>query len=120
MKTYKDLLVWQKSIQLVKKIYKLTGEFPSTEKFGLSSQMQRSAVSIPSNIAEGRLQSTNKHFIQFLRVALGSCAELQTQIVIANEIGYIRQNVSEESQREIDEIMKMITGLIKRLLEPKA
>lgn len=115
MKTYRDLLVWQKSIQLVKHVYKVTNDFPSSERFGLISQMQRAAVSIPSNIAEGRLRTTDKNFIQFLSIALGSCAELQTQVVISYEIGYVNSSTLQALQNEIDEIMKMVTGLAKKL-----
>ena len=120
MKTFKDLMVWQKSMDLVKLVYKITKSFPVEEKFSLTSQIQRSVISIPSNIAEGKLRSTNKNFIQFLYISLGSCAELETQIIIAKDIGYIKAADFEKIQTDVNEIMKMITGLIKKLLEPKA
>jgi four helix bundle protein len=115
MQSYKDLQVWNRSMALVKDIYSLTNKFPSSERFGLTSQMQRSAVSIPSNIAEGRLRVGEKSFIQFLLIALGSCAELQTQIIITREIGYSKDLEAKKIEEEIEEIMKMISSLIKKL-----
>ena len=115
MKTFKDLIVWQKSMELVRLVYKLTKSFPADERFSLTSQIQRCVVSIPSNIAEGRLRSTNKNFVQFLYISLGSCAELETQIIIAKEIGYIKNTDFEKIQIDVSEIMKMLTGLIKKL-----
>lgn len=115
MQSYRDLQVWQKSMKLVKSVYSITNKFPASEKFGLASQMQRSAVSIPSNIAEGRLRVGEKSFNQFLLIALGSCAELQTQIIIAKEIGYSKAIESEKLEADIEEIMKMISSLIRKL-----
>ena len=91
MSSYKELIVWQKSIQLVIDIYKLTKIFPKEETYGLSSQMQRAVVSIPSNIAEGNDRNSSKEFSQFLRIARGSLAELETQIIISEKIGYTNQ-----------------------------
>ena len=88
-KGYKDLTVWNKSIDLVKKIYKLTKIFPNEEKFGLSNQMRRASVSIPSNIAEGSSRNTNKGFKQFIYIAKGSLCELETQIIISKELNYV-------------------------------
>jgi four helix bundle protein len=102
-------------MDLVKEVYKTTEKFPSSEKFGIVSQIQRSAVSIPSNIAEGRLRIGEKSFVQFLQIALGSCAELQTQIIISEEIGYIKKDSSVKLQGEIEDIMKMISSLIRKL-----
>ena len=90
--THKDLDVWKLSIALVKDIYMLTETLPATEKFALSSQMQRSAISIPSNIAEGAARRYIKEYIQFLYISLGSLSELETQVIIALEIGYINEN----------------------------
>ena len=87
-KGYKDLLVWQNGIELVKEVYKLTRPYPSEEKFGLVSQMRRAAVSIPSNIAEGQARHTTKEFIQFLSHAEGSLAELETQIIVSMGLGF--------------------------------
>jgi len=85
---YKDLLVWQKGIQLAKEINRITQSFPNQEKFGLVSQMRRAAVSIPSNIAEGQARHTTKEFVQFVSRAEGSVAELNTQLILALELGY--------------------------------
>lgn len=86
-KGYRDLLVWQKGIELVKETYKLTKSFPNDEKFGSVSQMRRAAVSIPSNIAEGQARHTTKEFIQSLSHAEGSLAELETQVIVSTELG---------------------------------
>ncbi len=115
MQSYKDLQVWNRSMALVKDIYSLTNKFPSSERFGLTSQIQRSAVSVPSNIAEGRLRAGEKSFIQFLFIALGSCAELQTQIIIAKEIGYTKNTEAKKIEEDVEVIMKMINNLIKKL-----
>lgn len=86
---YKDLVVWQKGIQLAKRIYAVTRGFPSEERFGLTSQMRRAAVSIPSNIAEGQARHTTQEFIQFVSHAEGSAAELDTQIILAVELSFV-------------------------------
>jgi len=86
--THKDLIVWQKSVDLVVDIYKLCEEFPATEKYGLSSQIQRAAVSIPSNIAEGAGRNSTKEYIRFLNIAQGSLSELETQLIISEKIGF--------------------------------
>lgn len=91
IKNFKDLRIWQKGIEVVKDIYILTKKFPKEELYGLTSQMRRSAVSIPSNIAEGFRRYHNKEYKQFLYITLGSCAELETQIIIANELDYINE-----------------------------
>ena len=86
--THKDLDVWKEAITLVTAIYKLTADFPDTEKFGLVSQMRRAAVSIPSNIAEGASRGTTKEYIHFLNISLGSLSELETQIIIAHNLEF--------------------------------
>jgi len=91
IKNFQDLRIWQIGIEVVKDIYILTKKFPKEELYGLTSQMRRSAVSIPSNIAEGFRRYHNKKYKQFLYIALGSCAELETQIIIANELDYISE-----------------------------
>ena len=113
MGDYKDLNVWKISIDLVKDIYQLTSKFPSKEKFGLISQIQRAAVSIPSNIAEGANRNSNKEFIQFLFIALGSASEVETQLIIANKLGYTH-NINDELN-EITKIRKMLNALIRSL-----
>ena len=89
VRTHKDLDVWKLGIELVEKIYKATTGFPKEEIYGLTSQMRRAAVSIPSNIAEGAARNSEKEFIQFLYISLGSLSELETQVIIANKIGYL-------------------------------
>lgn len=116
--SYKDLDVWKKSIDLSKKIYLLTKDFPKEEIYGLVSQMRRCGVSIPSNIAEGKMRQHTNEYIQFLYVSLGSCAELETQIVISGELGYINHNTDVELLEELDHIGRMIRNLIKSLRNP--
>lgn len=89
VKSHEDLLVWQMSIAFVTNIYKLTNDFPKSEIYGLTNQMRRAAVSIPSNIAEGAARNWTKEYIQFLYVALGSVSEIDTQLIISNNLGYI-------------------------------
>jgi len=88
-KSYRDLEVWQIGLDLVETIYRHTGGFPKSELFGLSAQMRRAAVSIPSNIAEGQARSSSKEFLHFLSIALGSLAELSTQLELASRLGYM-------------------------------
>ncbi len=89
IKSYKDLLIWQKGIKLVKLTYLICKDFPKDEVFGLQSQIKRSSVSIPSNIAEGYGRNTSQSFIQFLRIARGSLLELETQLIIAKELDFV-------------------------------
>ena len=115
IKNFQDLRIWQKGIEVVKDIYILTKKFPKEELYGLTSQMRRSAVSIPSNIAEGFRRYHNKEYKQFLYIALGSCAELETQIIIANELDYINNTDKTEVIEKIKYICRMINKLIKKL-----
>jgi four helix bundle protein len=115
IETYRDLEIWKKGIELVKSIYKLTEKFPKQETYGLISQMRRSAISIPSNAAEGFKRYHNKEYKQFLYVTLGSCAELETQITIAKELKYIQQNEDPSLLEKLDHIGRMISNLIKKL-----
>lgn len=112
--SHKDLIVWQKGIALCKSVYKLTEKFPKEEIYGLSSQMRRSVVSIPSNIAEGRSRGTRKDFAQFLRIALGSASELETQIEIAKELSYINALEAGVISGQLSEISRMTMGLLKK------
>lgn len=113
--SYKDLIVWQKSIRLVKLVYKATASFPSEEKYGLSAQMRRCAVSIPSNIAEGRRRGSRKDYCKFLRIANGSSAELETQIIIGKELDYLQDESYNEITDLLVEVMKMLHSMIYRL-----
>lgn len=115
IKTFRELDIWKKGIELVKEIYKATEKFPNNELYGLTSQMRRSAVSVPSNAAEGFRRKHSKEFKQFLNIALGSLAELETQIIIAKELGYL-ENESEGIMLELsDHISRMIANLLKKL-----
>ena len=115
MKSHKDLKVYQNSIQLVTDIYVLTNNFPKEELFGLTSQMRRASISIPSNIAEGSARNHNKEFIQFLYISLGSCAELETQLIISNNLELIDDDTKEKFLLKIKDIRNMLIGLIKSL-----
>jgi four helix bundle protein len=113
VKSHKDLKVWQESMDLVIQIYKLAENFPKHEIYGLSSQIRRAAVSIPSNIAEGAGRSGEKEFIRFLYIALGSLSEVETQLEIAFRLDYIKD--LEEINNSIYFIRKMLANLIKSL-----
>jgi four helix bundle protein len=115
VKRFKDLRIWQKGIEIVSDIYILTKKFPKKELYGLTSQIRRSAVSIPSNIAEGFRRYHNKEYKQFLYIALGSCAELETQIAIARMLKYITEEKETELIEKLDHLCRMTTNLIKRL-----
>ena len=116
-KGYKDLLVWRKGIELVKSIYQLTQRFPPDERFGLTSQLRRSAVSVPCNIAEGQARHTTKESIHFISNSEGSLAEVDTQVVIATELQYCTQKETEFVFGLIDELRRMLNGLRRRLQE---
>lgn len=115
IEAYSDLIVWQKSIAMITAVYSLVKNFPDDERFGLTSQIKRCSVSIPSNIAEGWGRSSSKSFAQFLRIAKGSLYELETQILIAKNLKYITN--SNEIDGLIIEISKMLNSLIKKLEE---
>ena len=115
IKNFQDLRIWQEAIEVVKDVYILTKKFPKEELYGLTSQMRRSAVSIPSNIAEGFRRYHNKEYKQFLYIALGSCAELETQIIIANELDYTKDNSKTEVIEKIKYICRMTVKLINKL-----
>ncbi len=105
---FKKLIIWQESLELVIETYKTTKTFPSEEKFGLTNQLNRCSVSIPSNIAEGTSKSSEKHFKSYLETALGSSFEWETQIIIAFRIGYINQNKFAALENRINKIQNMI------------
>jgi len=105
---FKKLIIWQESIELVIETYKITKTFPSQEKFGLSSQLNRCSVSIPSNIAEGTSKSSEKHFKNYLEISLGSAFEWETQLIIANKIGLINQEIFKDLENKINRIQNMI------------
>jgi len=115
IKSYKDLIVWQRSVDLVVSIYLITEKLPSKENFGLISQMQRASVSIPSNIAEGYGRQSMGSYSHFLSIARGSLFELETQIELCIRLKYIQNVESEKLFVEISEISKMLTSLISKL-----
>ncbi|SHI88513.1 four helix bundle protein [Tangfeifania diversioriginum] len=115
MNKFKELKVWQKSIQLVTNIYSATINFPKKEIYGITSQIRRCAVSIPSNIAEGAGRGTKKDFSHFLDIAKDSSFELETQLIISKELGFIDHNIYVSIFSELEKIQKMITGLQKSL-----
>ena len=115
IKNFKDLNIWKRSIELVKNIYEISNSFPKEELFVLTSQLRRTAISIPSNIAEGFSRFHNKEYRQFLYIALGSCAELETQMIIANNLKYLDEDKFGDIINELEAICKMIHNLIKKI-----
>ena len=112
IKTHKDLDVWKKSMDLVERVYRRTESFPDSEKYGLTNQIRRCAVSVSSNIAEGAARNTDKEFVQFCYIALGSLSELETQLLIAERLKYSK-NI--DILENVVEIRRMLLGLIKYL-----
>jgi four helix bundle protein len=113
--SYRDLIVWQKAYHLCLEIYKATKDFPKSEEYGLTSQLRRCSVSIPSNIAEGYNRKGRKEYIQFLYTAYGSLAELQTQLMLARDIGYLQTNHFTTLYELADEVGKMLWRMIDSL-----
>lgn len=115
IKDFKDLIVWQKAMDLVEEVYRMVKKLPKEELFALSDQMRRSAISIPSNIAEGQGRNSTKEFIQFLAIAKGSKSELETQLLLCVKINYLNSTDIEIAVSLIQEIGKMINVLQKSL-----
>ncbi len=115
VKSHKDLVVWQKAVTLSLDVYKLTNNFPSREIYGLSSQMRRAAISIPSNIAEGSGRSTRKDYANFLHIAYGSTAELETQMLIALRLSFFDIATYESVNALLVEVSKMLRAMIEKL-----
>ena len=115
MRPHEKLDVWNKSIDLVMSIYKATENFPKEERFGLTSQIRRAAVSIPANIAEGAARYSQKEFAYFLSNAQGSTSELETEWLIAHKLGYLAPNTHEAIRKELDSVGRMIVGLSHRV-----
>lgn len=110
MKTHKDLDIWNKGIDLVERIYRITGDFPKEEQFGLTAQLRRCVVSIPSNIAEGAARNSKKEFVQYLYISLGSLSEIETQLLISERLGYLHeQNIFEQ----VEHLRRMLLNFIK-------
>ena len=117
--SYKNLKVWKKGIELVAAVYSLTRVFPEEEKFGLVSQMRRAAVSIPSNIAEGRYRGSRKEFVHFLRHAYSSGAELETQGEISKRLNLVEVSRFTDVDNFLNEVMRMLNSMIGKLEKPK-
>ena len=115
IESYKDLIVWQKGIELVNDVYAVTKSFPKDELFGLTNQMRRASVSIPANIAEGWGRKSTKNYIQFLRISRGSLFEIETLFVIARNQNYIDEEVKSSVTGKIDELGKMLNKLLHSL-----
>jgi four helix bundle protein len=114
---FKNLDVWKLSRELCKEIYEATSSFPVEEKFGLTSQMRRCAISIPSNIAEGTSRMSDKDFARFLDISLGSCFELETQVILADDLGFFDKEKSVFLQNRVQKIQKMLQGLHSKIYE---
>jgi four helix bundle protein len=113
---YKDLLVWQKGIALVKQVYSISRQFPPDERFGLAIQVRRAAVSIPSNIAEGQARHTSKEFVLFLSHAEGSVAEVDTQLTLAMELSFCSRSELSDAFQLVLELRRMLNSLRRKLL----
>jgi four helix bundle protein len=111
VRSYKDLSVWQKAMRLVEECYRVTDTFPRNEEFGLKSQMRRAAVSIPSNVAEGNVRHSSNEYCRFLAIALGSTAELETQIELARRLGLQSEDDADQLAQRCQEVGRMLNGL---------
>jgi four helix bundle protein len=116
--THRDLIAWQEAIRLVEIVYRDTAAFPSEETFGLKNQLRRSAVSVPSNIAEGSARNTRGELVQFLGIARGSLAELETQLVVVTRLGLLNEAVS--SIKQVDRVGRLLSALLKSLISREA
>jgi four helix bundle protein len=117
---YRELIAWQKAVEMVCTIYKITSAFPAEERFGLTNQLRRAAVSIPSNIAEGQGRGVSRDFARYLRMANGSRQEVETQIAIAHRLGYLDQERTAAVLRDLEELGRIISGLLRSISETSA
>ncbi len=115
IKDYRDLIVWQRAMDLVEKIYELTRRFPKEELYGLSSQVRKAAVSVPSNIAEGHGRHTTREFLHFLSIASGSLREIETDVLIARRLGYVDQRNESETLSLAAEVSRLGSALVRSL-----
>lgn len=115
IQSYKDLLVWQRAMELVREMYGLTAQFPKDEVYGLRSQMERAAVSIPSQIAEGYMRRHKKEYIQFLSISLGSAAELETQILVCKPLDKFKYLNFSKAENLLQEVLKMLYVMIQKM-----
>ena len=116
-RAHHDLKVWQEAMDLVKMIYQSSSSFPESENFGLKSQIRRAAISVPSNIAEGAARTSDKEFLQFLSISRGSLSEVETQMIISRNLGYLEN--PDHVMEQIDKVFGLLGGLIKSLRERK-
>lgn len=119
MRPHENLEVWKRAVELVVSIYKRTPDFPSDEKFGLTSQIRRASVSIPTNIAEGAARQSDQEFLRFPAIAQGSCSEVETELLISSKLGFLPQLEYVELKAETDSIGRMLVGLSKHLKTKK-
>lgn len=115
LKNYKDLTVWQKSYRLCLEVYRITKGFPKEERFGLTSQIRRAALSIPSNIAEGYGRKTTPDYLRSLYIAYGSVCELETQVLLSGDLGYVKEDKLAALEADVGEVERMLKALIKSL-----
>ncbi len=120
VRSHRDLIAWQKSVECVVAVYGATKAFPDVEKFGLVSQLRRAAVSVPSNIAEGYGRGTTSDYVRFLRTAHGSIYEIDTQLLIASRLGYLAQDVFASLENQLNECSRILVGLIRALEDNKS
>ena len=119
MHNFRELNIWKDAVELTSTIFVLTKKFPAEERYGLVSQMNRSAVSIPSNIAEGSSRKSDKEFYRFLEISLGSCFELETQLVLSEKYGYLSMAECREITGRVQLLQKMISGFKNKIQTPK-
>jgi len=116
--SYRDLIAWQKAVDLVVEVYKATKGHPPEEKFGLALQMRQAVVSIPSNLAEGQGRSTRKDYVHFLYIARGSIQELETQIIVSERLEFVSKEISDALLERLGEVGRLVNGLIRSLPSP--
>jgi four helix bundle protein len=115
MQDYRKLIAWQKAHTFTKEVYMLTSEFPSSELYGLTAQLRRAALSIPTNLAEGSARGSNADFARFVQISVGSASEAEYLLLISHELGYISQGKFEEFSTQIEEIKMILSGLLNKL-----
>lgn len=119
LKSYKELIVWQKSIELIKLLYKITSLFPKNEQYGIVAQIRRAAISVASNIAEGYGRRSHKEYLQFYAIAYGSALELETQLIIARELGFASESTMKNAESLLTEVIKMLYVMVYRRKEER-
>ena len=119
IESHRDLIVWQRGMELVERVYKATATFPRDERFRLISQATRAAVAVPANIAEGHARGTRRDYAQFVAIAKGSLMELETYVMISERLGYLTTETAQPLLEQISELSRMLTALRRRLIEPR-